>query len=249
MVELISADWPAPDNIVAVSTTRVGGVSRPPYDSFNLAAHVGDDAGAVAENRARLLRSCAGLQHVQWLEQVHGTEVYSGPFVDAAPQADAVITAEPGVACAVLTADCLPVLLCDSHGRQVAAAHAGWRGLCAGVLRNTVAALDAAPAELMAWIGPAIGRNAFEVGSEVRQRFIDEFGLPEPFIDRAFTPVAGKPGHFLADLVALASEQLRALGVASISGGQYCSFSDAAQFFSYRRDGTTGRMATLIYRR
>jgi YfiH family protein len=240
MIPLIEPDWPAPPNVVALGTTRQGGVSDAPWDSLNLGDHVGDTAEAVVENRRRLQRALPDAARVQWLHQVHGTGVVVAGQV-AAPEADACWSGTPGQACAVLTADCLPVLLTDTDGTVVAAAHAGWRGLCAGVIEATIAALPCAPGALMAWLGPAIGPSAFEVGAEVRAAFLAGAASAEA----CFRP-SPRAGHYFADLGALARQRLAGAGVAAVYGGGCCTFSEPERFFSYRRDGQTGRMATLI---
>ncbi|HMM55228.1 MAG TPA: peptidoglycan editing factor PgeF [Candidatus Desulfobacillus sp.] len=232
-------EWPAPPAVRALVTTRAGGVSRGPYASFNLADHVGDDAAAVAENRRRL-RACLPAEPL-WLRQVHGSAVVDAAAAAPDAEADAALARQPGTVCAVLTADCLPVLLCSRSGRAVCAAHAGWRGLAGGVLEAAVAALGEPPEDLLAWLGPAIGPRAFEVGDEVRAVFLA--GAPQA--EAAFAPAA--PGKWLADLCLLARQRLRAAGVVRIFGGGLCTFSDAARFYSYRRDGITGRMAALIW--
>lgn len=231
-------DWPAPSPVRAVTTTRRGGCSRPPFDDFNLADHVGDAADTVAKNRAILRERLALPSEPAWLTQVHGRRVVEagGPA-----RADAAFTCHAGVVCAVLTADCLPVLLCDRAGSCVAAAHAGWRGLAAGVLEATVAALPVATAELLAWLGPAIGPQAFAVGEDVRAAFVG----PDPDSAAAFR--AAGPGRWYADLYRLAGLRLRALGVGGVYGGGECTFHDRERFYSYRRDGTCGRMASLIW--
>ncbi|TCJ18587.1 peptidoglycan editing factor PgeF [Parasulfuritortus cantonensis] len=238
-------DWPAPARVRAFMTTRAGGVSRPPWASMNPAAHVGDDPAAVAENR-RILR--AGLPaEPLWLEQVHGTCVAEAP-AEAPPCADASLARGPGQVCAVLTADCLPVLFCDRAGRVVAAAHAGWRGLAAGVLEATVARMAVAPDAVLAWLGAAIGPAAFEVGDEVREAFVSR----HPLAAVAFRPALPgtldeAPRKWLADLYALARIRLAAIGVAAVYGGGLCTYADATRFYSYRRDGRTGRMASLVW--
>lgn len=237
---LIAPAWPAPARVQACFTTRQGGVSVAPYNSLNLGTHVGDDPAAVAENRARV--SALLPAEPLWLEQVHGTEVCS----DARPglrTADAAVTRVPGRVCAVMVADCLPVLLCDRAGSVVGAAHAGWRGLAAGVLARTVAAMACAPDQVLAWIGPAIGPQAFEVGPEVRDAFLAE----DDGLGLAFRP--GREDRLWCDLPALARAMLARAGVlpASVTGGGYCTVSDPARFFSFRRDGRTGRMAGLIW--
>lgn len=247
MSEWIAADWPAPPTVVALSTTRGGGASRGEFASLNLGDHVGDDPQAVAANREQLLASCQGLREIQWLQQVHGTELcHVGTRAGEPAAADGAITSACGIACAVLTADCVPVVLCDQHGRQVAALHAGWRGLCAGIIARAVTAFDAPAAELIAWIGPAISAAHFEVGAEVRDQFLREMALPAADIESAFVPAARR-GHYMADLAGLARSQLQALGVASVSGGNLCTYADDQRFYSYRRDGRSGRLATLVY--
>ena len=240
-IPLIYPDWPAPANVKALITTRQGGVSLPPWDTFNLGDHVDDDPVAVDENRRRLLK-IVGVQAVTWLRQVHGTIVASLPSAEPSVTADAATTVEPGVVCAVLTADCLPVLFCNAQGSRVAVAHAGWRGLAAGVLERTVACFKPED-RLLAYLGPAIGADHFEVGPEVRRTFIEgDLGA-----DACFVPSPQRDGHYLADLYGLARRRLGAVGVASVYGGEGCTYSDSERFFSYRRDGETGRMASLIW--
>ncbi len=243
----ILPDWPAPAGVHALMTTRAGGVSRPPYDSFNLATHVGDDPAAVAENR-RLLRAHLPAEPL-WLTQVHGTTVADAERQGAYVVADAAVARTPGRVCAVLTADCLPVLLCDARGSVVAAVHAGWRGLVAGVLEETVCAMGIGPARILAWLGPAIGPDAFVVGEEVRQAFIEQ----HPLAATAFRPALPGtldelPRKWLADLYALARLRLATVGVERVYGGVGCTYREADRFYSYRRDGRTGRMAALIWR-
>jgi len=238
---IIVPDWPAPERVRTLSTLRTGGVSRPPFDSFNLGAHVGDDAQSVAENRRRL-RSLLQLgTEPYWLEQVHGTRVVRAAAAGDPPRADAAFTIESGPVCAVLTADCLPVLFASRDGRRVAAAHAGWRGLAAGVLEETVRALAAPCGELIAWLGPAIEPEHFEVGSEVRAAFL----ASDAAAAAAFVPHG--EGKWLANLYELARQRLRKLGVESIHGGDRGTWRERAAFFSHRRDGRCGRMATLIW--
>lgn len=238
---MIYPDWPAPEAVSAVSTTREGGLSHPPYASLNLADHVGDRPQAVRENR-RLLSECLQLPaEPLWLQQVHGDSVVACHESGPRPAADASYTIGAGAVCAVLTADCLPVLFCDRQGTRVAAAHAGWRGLAGGVLERTVAALAVAPDQLLAWLGPAIGPRAFEVGAEVRSTFIAQHAEA----DGAFA--AQVNGRWLADLYRLARIRLRAAGVRAVYGGSFCTFSEPERFYSYRRDRVTGRMASLIW--
>ena len=235
---LLTPDWPAPASVRACVTTRQGGVSLPPFDTFNLGDHVGDDPAAVAQNRLRL----SGEFDIQpaWLKQVHGLAV-----ADADPsrvvEADASWTDRPGIACTVMTADCLPVLFCDQAGTQVAAAHAGWRGLAGGVLEATLDRFDVPPAQVLVWLGPAIGPQVFEVGLEVR----DAFTAVHPEAARAF--VDGKrPGKLMADIYALARIRLAARGVTAVYGGGLCTVSDE-RFFSYRRTPQGGRFASLVW--
>ncbi len=233
-------DWPAPPNVRAWVSERAGGVSEGPYASLNLGAHVGDAPAAVEENRRRL-GAYAGLPAAPvWLEQVHGARVVD---LDAEPvePADGAVTGRPGVVCAVLTADCLPVLLCDRDGRRVGAAHAGWRGLSAGVLANAVRRMAVAPESLVAWLGPAIAQGAFEVGEEVRAAFVErDAAAAEHFVPNA-------RGRWQADLYGLARRSLAAAGVRAIHGGGLCTFSAAERFFSHRREAPCGRFASLIW--
>ncbi len=240
---VIRPDWPAPATVAALCTTRVGGCSKAPFDSFNLGDHVGDNPAAVAMNRRMLVDDCAGLSAISWLQQVHGIAVVEADAAYA-PAADAQFTHVTGLGCAVMTADCLPVLFCARDGAQVAAAHAGWRGLCAGVLERTVATF-AAPEQVLAWLGPAIGPKSFEVGAEVREQFLAASVQPRA-VEACFRPGA-KAGHYLADIYALAHLRLAAAGVTAIYGGGFDTAADATRFYSYRRDGITGRMASLIY--
>lgn len=234
-------DWPLPPGVHALQTTRHGGISDGPWQSLNLGDHVGDDPGRVAANR--LLLSARLPEVPRWLNQVHGTTVLvADADIAGVPEADAAVARKVGRVCVVMTADCLPVLLCDRAGSVVAAAHAGWRGLRAGVLESTVAAMQVAPANLTAWLGPAIGPQSFEVGAEVREAFV----AADPVAAQAF--VAGTDGRYLADLYLLARQRLLRMGVSSIHGGGLCTLCDPERYFSYRRDGVTGRMATLIWR-
>ncbi len=235
----IIPDWPAPANVQALQTTRAGGVSAAPYDSLNLGDHVGDAPLAVERNRI-LLNKYLPSEPV-WLEQVHGTVVANADMASCLPQADACIARHSAAVCVVMTADCLPILLCDTQGTVVGAAHAGWKGLAAGVIEATVKEMEVAPHHLMAWLGPAISRQAFEVGGEVRAQFV----AADPQAVAAFVP--GKNGKWLADLYALARMRLNKLGVTHIYGGDYCTYRDVARFYSYRRDGATGRMGTFIW--
>ncbi len=238
-------DWPAPDCVRALTTLRDGaGLSLPPFDRFNLGLHSGDDPDTVRANRDELVRHAALLGMPHWLKQVHGTTIAIEPdFLqhDDEPEADAAIARTAGRVLAILSADCLPVLLCSRDGRVVGAAHAGWRGLAAGVLERTIEAMQAAPDTLMAWLGPAAGQQAYEVGEEVHAAFVDADTRNRD----AF--VATRAGHWLCDLYALARRRLADAGVTNVHGGGLCTISDAQRFYSYRRDGQTGRMASLIW--
>lgn len=236
----IIPEWPAPAGVRALQTTRLGGCSLAPYATLNLGLHVGDAPEAVAANRHCVDQELPAPP--VWLEQVHGTVTVRADAAGTCPVADAAVTRQPGVVCAIMTADCLPVLLCDAAGSVVAAAHAGWRGLSQGVLESVVAAMETPPAHLMAWFGPAIGPQAFEVGNEVRATFL----CHDPAAAQAFVPLAG--GQYHADIFLLARQRLHALGITRIHGGGICTFQDARRFFSHRRDGQTGRMASLIWR-
>ncbi|MFZ2267338.1 MAG: peptidoglycan editing factor PgeF [Azonexus sp.] len=239
MADLLIPDWPAPANVRAVQTTRRGGISPAPWNAFNLGDHVGDEPARVAANRAELRLSLPA--EPLWLQQVHGIRVVDAGVAAHRPEADAACGRQPGAVCAVMTADCLPVLFCDRAGTVVAAAHAGWRGLQAGVLEATLAAMAVPAGEILVWLGPAIGPEAFEVGDEVRAAFV----LADPAAAEAFR--AHGAGKWLADIYLLARQRLQAAGIFSISGGGLCTVGDAVRFFSYRRDGVTGRMATLIW--
>lgn len=247
----IEPSWAAPHSIRAFCTTRDGGVSMPPFDSLNLGLNAGDDPESVLQNR-RLL-SCTIPSEPIWLKQVHGSNVSTpaqrgslgmGPF-----EADALVTNIPNEVLAILTADCMPVLFTSKKGDVIGAAHAGWRGLCGGVLENTIQAMLAlspkvSPQDIAVWMGPAIGPTAFEVGEDVLQAFA---GQSKATLSSAFRPIIGKPGKYLADLYALAHDRLDSLGIEQIDGGSFCTFTDQDHFFSYRRDKTTGRFATLIW--
>jgi YfiH family protein len=236
---MILPDWPAPLNVKSLMTTREGGVSRAPWATLNLGDHVGDDPVHVAANRARLRAQLPA--EPGWLRQVHSARV-AELGRDANPEADASFTREQGRVCAVLTADCLPVLFCDRAGSVVAAAHAGWRGLADGVLEATVAAMQVPPGEILAWMGAAIGPQAFEVGDEVRDAFIRQHVQAAA----AFVPQP-TPGKWLADIYQLARIRLGHAGVQAVYGGGRCTFSEAERFYSYRRDGVTGRIASLVW--
>lgn len=237
----IVPDWPAPERVRAVSTTRRGGVSAPPYGSLNLGDHVGDAPEAVAENRRRLRQGRQLPGEPVWLQQVHGVGVVDAATVRGPVEADAAFAHHSGVVCAVMTADCLPILFCDEGATVVAAVHAGWRGLAAGVIEATVRRLGVPARRLMAWLGPAIGPAAFEVGAEVREQFL----VQGPGAAEAFTPSAD--GRWLANIYRLATQRLAGLGIERVYGGHWCTYSEAGRFYSYRRDGVTGRMASLIW--
>ena len=238
VTDWLTPDWPAPACVKACVTTRGGGVSLAPFDSLNLGDHVEDQPAAVAHNRA-VLTSRLGIQPA-WLKQVHGIDV-----VQATPaqvqQADASWSNTPGVACTIMTADCLPALFCNRSGTQVAAAHAGWRGLAAGVLEATVDSFADAPSEILVWLGPAIGPQAFEVGAEVREAFM----VTHPETAVAFVP-SDNPGKFMADISQLARLRLAAHGVTAVYGGGFSTYNDE-RFFSYRRGARTGRFASLVW--
>lgn len=250
-MELLLPQWgtslPA---VGALATTRPCGISSAPYDDgqggggLNLGVHVGDALANVEHNRAQIRRQLPA--EPAWLTQVHGTTVLDAAQVAGAPEADASFTTQPGVVCAIMTADCLPVLFADTAGRVVAAAHAGWRGLAAGILDNTVVQMRAAGAETIhAWLGPAIGPQQFEVGEDVLQAFVAK----DPAAATAFTAISGKSGKYLADIYLLARMTLARVDVSKVSGGSACTVSDPQRFYSYRRDGVTGRMAALIWLR
>jgi hypothetical protein len=239
----IAPDWPVPEHVRVLSTLRAGGVSEGPYASLNLAAHVGDRADAVAANRL-LLREAAHLPaEPLWLEQVHGIEVVRHEGQAAGPRADAAVAFVPGRVCAVMTADCLPVVFADRGGTCIGVSHAGWRGLVGGVLQATIAALRVPAADLHAWLGPAIGPGAFEVGPEVREAYLANLAVPDTH--SCFVP--NERGRYLADLYGLARLVLAQVGVGSVHGGGWCTHDDAGRFYSFRRDGVTGRMATLAW--
>lgn len=236
----ITPDWPAPATVRACVTTR-GAVGPMPYGGFNLALHVGDEPERVLRNRAELL-AATGVEPL-WLDQVHGVDVVdAGKVHVTAPRADAAVCRVPGRACLVMTADCLPLLLCDRAGTVVAAAHAGWRGLAAGVIERTVACMGVPPSEILAWLGPAIGPGAFEVGAEV----VEAFSAQDANALCAFRPGVAQ-GKWLADLFLLARQRLARLGVESVGGEEVCTYSNTDRFYSYRRDGTTGRFASLVW--
>lgn len=237
--DFLIPDWPAPAHVRTLQTTRFGGVSQAPWDSLNLGDHVGDAVADVQANRT-ILRAVLPSEP-RWLQQVHGTLAVDAGFDGDLPAADAAFSRQVSKVCVVMTADCLPVLFCDRAGTVVAAAHAGWRGLLAGVLEQTIRSMAEPPAEILAWLGPAIGPECFEVGDEVRTAFVER----DAAAALAFRPHGA--GKWLADIYLLARQRLQAAGVTSVSGGDLCTVSDPSRFFSYRRDGQTGRMASLIW--
>ncbi len=242
-LEFIYPDWPAPAHVKALTTTRNGGFSVGPYASFNLSNLVGDEPGSVRRNRA-LLREVLKLPSDPiWLTQVHGSRVIDA--FDAAPggEADGCVTGTPGVVCAVLTADCMPIFICDRRSTRIGILHGGWRGLATGLIEEGLRKIQLPTANLLAWLGPAIGPSAYEVGDEVRQAFLRQ----DREFAGAFTPVPNRQGRWLADLYHIARRRLRAQGVQEIYGGLRCTLRERNLFYSHRRDGTCGRMASLIW--
>jgi YfiH family protein len=246
-IKFILPDWPAPANVKALQTTRNGGVSLAPYVSLNLGVHVGDDALAVARNR-QLLSTYLPSEPV-WVNQVHGTDVIDAAKSTCLQNADASFTTLANVVCVTMTADCLPVLLCDSAGTVVSAVHAGWRGLCDGAIEVAVNKMAVHPSDILAWLGPAIGPNAFEVGDDVRQQFIAQDSQAE----QAFKAHAEHQlnGKWLCDMYLIAKQRLTKLGITQVYGAgmneDFCTYTDEARFFSFRRDNVTGRMASMIW--
>ena len=240
MIDLHEPEWSLPEGVYAYHSGRRGGVSLAPYNGFNLGDHVGDLPESVAANRATLLDALPGVSGIQWLKQVHGVEVFqaTAESLRIIPEADAAATTEAGIACAVMTADCLPVLFCDQSGDKIAAAHAGWRGLASGVLLNTLKEFSDA-SQVSAYLCPAIGFEAFEVGPEVKAAFTD---APETCFRN------GEGDRWYADLFELARWQLIRAGIGSVHGGGICTFEDESGYFSYRRDGVTGRQVSLIWK-
>ena len=243
----IKADWPAPAGVHALTTRRFGaGVSLAPFDRFNLGLRSGDAAQAVTENRRQLVDTLALPAAPRWLQQVHGVEVArfdAAVARDVEPVADGAVTRVPGEVLAILTADCLPAVFAARDGSEIAAAHAGWRGLAAGVLEATLAAMRSAPQDVIVWLGPAAGPQAYEIGEEVRDAFVAH----DPRADAAFA--ATRPGHWRVDLYALARQRLVGAGIApdQIHGGDRCTISEPEHFFSHRRDARSGRIATLVW--
>ncbi len=241
-LEFIRPDWPAPDNIKAVTTTRAGGFSKSPYDSLNIGEHVGDKSGKVEKNRKLISEQLQLPAKPLWLKQVHGSKIAKVGKDKSGVKADAAVGKQGVIA--IQTADCLPVLMCTRGGKKIAGAHAGWRGLAAGVLERTYGAMNTEPEKVLVWLGPAIGPEHFEVGDDVRETFINSNHHSED----AFKPT-GEPGKWFADIYELARQRLRAAGVTEIYGGDYCTVTDSKRFFSYRRDGEeTGRMVSLIWK-
>ncbi|UTW11120.1 peptidoglycan editing factor PgeF [Marinobacterium rhizophilum] len=239
-MKLLRPQWPVSGRVQACVSTRQGGASRGAFQGLNLGDHVGDDPQSVAQNRQNLAAQLGLERPAQWLQQVHGVDVVQAVADGQVRQADACWSDQPGLACVVMTADCLPVFFSD--GCKVAVAHAGWRGLVAGILENTLAVFER-PEQVHCWLGPAIGPEAFEVGAEVQEAFC----VAHPAAAEAFVARVGVPGKYFADIYALARLRLEAIGVASVSGGDFCTLNDAQNFYSYRRDGETGRMASLIW--
>ncbi|MDD2802307.1 MAG: peptidoglycan editing factor PgeF [Methylococcales bacterium] len=236
----LTPDWSAPEGVRAATTLRAGGVSLPPYDSLNPALHVGDDVGRVKQNRQIIKNMLELPAEPVWMEQIHSNRVIQADNFTALEQADASFTRERGVVCAVMTADCLPLLVCSVDGECVGAIHAGWRGLLSGIIGNTLSMMGAR--DYLVWLGPAIGPDCFEVGAEVRDAFVQKSGA----FDDAFTQQNN--GKWLADIYQLARIELASLGVNKVFGGDFCTVTDTQRFYSYRRDQQTGRMATLIWR-
>jgi len=238
---LIIPDWPAPQAIHAISTTRKGGESLPPYDSLNLATHVHDAPLTITKNRQQLLDIAQLPTMPHWLNQVHGTHVVDTETVQHGDNADAIISQTAQQVCAIMTADCLPLLVCNQQGNQVAAIHAGWRGLAAGIIEKTIKQFHCQPQEILVWLGPAIGAQHFEVGDEVFTTFTQH----SDHAKLAFQQTDST--HYLANIYHLATQRLHAVGVDAIYGGEHCTVSEPEHFFSYRRDGVTGRMASMIW--
>ncbi len=238
---LIIPDWPAPERVKALSTTRHGGFSLPPYAELNLATHVGDDPSTVIRNRDYLVDLAQLPESPRWLNQVHGTHVIKSQNWQLNMDADAIVSQQKNHLCTIMTADCLPLLLCNRQGNTVAAIHAGWRGLLAGIIEKTVAKFNDTPQDILVWLGPAIGPNQFEVSTDVYQSFTRHSAKAV----QAFQQTDDT--HYLADIYLLAKQRLSALGINAVFGGEFCTVSNHQQFFSYRRDGNTGRMASMIW--
>ena len=242
-LDWIQADWPAPANIVAGTSTREGGVSGGSYESLNLGAHVGDDSAAVAENRRRFIEECRIPHEPRWLRQVHGDRVLVDEFGAEPREADASVSTSGDDVLVIMSADCLPVVLFSESGSEIAAAHCGWRSLSAGLLHKTVSAMQCEPTNVLAWLGPAISQPAFEVGDEVHGAFVSKSACAADHFEQ------NARGRWQADLYGIARLQLRDAGVDKVYGGELCTHSDPGRFFSHRRDGECGRMATFIYRK
>ncbi len=240
--DFLAASWPAPGNVVAGISLRSNGLSHKPFDSNNMGLHVGDNAAHVAGNRLQLANSMGKDLHWQWLEQTHSVEVVAVEEAGPVLEADAIYTSVPNIMCCVMTADCLPVFVTNQAGTEVAIAHCGWRGLAAGVLENTLAEFKSPPNQLLVYLGPAIGPCHFEVGEDVKTAFSES--MPKAQIDTLFAPKANE--KYLADLYSLAKVKLQELGVNLHFGGEACTVCDSKHFFSFRRDGITGRMANFI---
>ncbi len=240
-IDFITPDWPAPKAIKALCTTRLGGVSLVPYDALNLATHVGDDPNTVSTNRDILTEQALLPEAPRWLNQTHGTNVINSRDWQLDCDADASYSSNSNHVCTVMTADCLPVLICDKQASFVAAVHAGWRGLADGIIEKTISYYCANPSDLMIWLGPAIGPNQFEVGTDVYTIFTNQ----SPNAKSAF--VQTDSTHYLADIYQLARLRIQQSGINAIYGGDKCTVSDATHFFSYRRDGICGRMASMIW--
>ncbi len=247
MLELINADWPAPAHVQAMVTTRRGGVSTAPYDQSNVALHVGDDVQLVQQNRKLLLQAMPDCSAIQWLDQVHGVDVHSIDGAHDSLRGDGLYTELNNLACAVLTADCLPVFLTDRAGSEVAVVHAGWRGLAAGIIVRAVQKFQAPVQELIAWLGPAISQPHFEVGAEVVQQLQTSISESSTAAAQFALSSGAEEGKALVDLYEVARRQLQALNVDAVFGGNFCTYADSERFYSYRRDGVTGRMASVIY--
>ncbi|MCW8853600.1 MAG: peptidoglycan editing factor PgeF [Gammaproteobacteria bacterium] len=240
-IECVYPDWSAPDNIRAFTTTRISGYSQGHYAGLNLASHVKDNQLDVEKNRQLLIEQLALPAQPLWLDQVHGVTVVNAAGKSESLVADASYCDQKNRVCAVLTADCLPVLICNRQGTKVAAAHAGWRGLLAGVIEETIHAMQEPAENILVWLGPAIGPHAFEVGQEVKDAFINDM------LDTELAFRANRPGHYLVDIYQIAKIRLNKIGVVSVSGGDYCTYTDSERFYSYRREVNTGRMASLIW--
>ena len=247
-LEFINANWSAPKNVRALMSLRQGGISKLPYSSLNLADHVGDNLFAVAGNRDLLREALMPDIGYQWLDQVHSVDVIEIESASAKIKADSLITREPLTACCVLTADCLPVMLANKDGTEVAVSHAGWRGLQAGILKNTIAKMTSDPSDIIAWMGPAIGPCHYEVGIEVKESFRASAANQEELnlVESAFAE-SDLEGKFYMNLYLFARRQLLAMGVSSVGGGDHCTYCEEDRFYSYRRDGKTGRMASIIF--